>query len=815
MKVQNRKRQLIIEYKPMKNNLLLRIVAFSFIVLMHQISPAQDEPGHRAPTLQVGLSGLSFNRGDLDAALVAEIIAEKQKEVKIKLVKNMLLKKLQLDNGLFYAFIDQNIEILLTEKDEDTRVKNLLENIVNLAFVVSYAEYYVSSIKPNTTEWTNLKNLAEAMGVDGNLFAGPKLSLLDFARVKPLGSSSGKTLIKNDTPESYQRNIRNKFVGVLLDLFAEVVRQNPSLKTLGVLRTNYLQNYSSMNSYLQLKDERVNPALLPLITKLQGELNLTGYPQQILIMEKIRTRLKTGVDTLLTEADEKLASGYAELLKNSVNKLTVAIDKLPEDEKVFGFAYNENYQRARGTGLFTSIIKTRYSIDIQALTPNQKKQWSWLYRYLEAEFKLQFFEGLLNKKSVADVVFADVAHNLSIHVKYFNLIKSFAAKGNNFDSVATKLSTEFSCGDVTTYLGNMRTSISSARTSIRTLTQLTIDEKRALEKVGDFMDQLRYVKLNRYEYMRRYEEEIRPGLISLSKYSEDFMEAGRNMEGVVNCILKSATDELKSININLNPSFIDLFTRLDEFNKVETFAQFVNHLSDAGDLFSDEEMRKSINKVLTFVRSYLKVVDDENGKMAITLDVEGFLLNMQRIPYNRWRPFSLHFTVGANTTFFNSDLVLPDASTLRNYSFIGEKIGVKFKLYDWKYLNSFSKGETFTYRNRLYVRNTAPHEPVISNIHLLAYGSGLLYNLVNTGNTSNFNSPLLGIGLGITFFNDLDFNLSVGTPLVKDKSFRASGVPDFFSIGFDIQFIEYYNRLQQKRRANQTQKKLSEAAKKS
>jgi hypothetical protein len=84
---------------------------------------------------------------------------------------------------------------------------------------------------------------------------------------------------------------------------------------------------------------------------------------------------------------------------------------------------------------------------------------------------------------------------------------------------------------------------------------------------------------------------------------------------------------------------------------------------------------------------------------------------------------------------------------------------------------------------------------------------------VNTGTTKSFNSPLVGVGVGVTFFNDLDFNVSWGRPILNNKSFNDSSVPSFFNVGFDIQFIEYYDRLNQKRKANQIQKKLSQAAK--
>lgn len=779
------------------------------LILLPLFAFGQEDLGHKSPTLQVGLSGLSFSRGDLDAALVAEIIAEKQKEVKVKLIKNMLLNKLGVDNGLFYAFIDQNIEILLTEKDEDTRVKNILENVVNLAFVVSYTQYYMSTLKPNSPQWSNLKNLGEAMGVDANLFNGPKLSLLDFARVNARKSSSGKTEIKEDK----QKEIRNSFVGAIIDLFAEAVRQNSSLKTLGVLRTNYLQNYASMNAYLQLKDETLDSSLEPFINTLENDLDVSAFTPQILILEKIRTALQADTVAIISPEEQTLVTEYSERLKKSTNKLTNAIISLPSDQKIIGATYNENYRTTTGTSDINKFIKNTYGIDVTNLDAAQRTQWSSLFWYLDSQVKFKVFNSLLNKKSIADVVFSDVTKNLSTHIKYFNLIKSFASKGNNFEDIFKKLSNEFQCGDASSYAIEMKNKFTLARATITDLTKLTSEELKAIEKMTGFMDQLRYVELNRYEYIRIYENEIRPGIVSLSKYSLDFIEAGKNMEGIINCIAQEVATELRSINIDLNPAFIDLFTRLDEFNKVETYAQFVNHLSDAGDIFNDDEMRKSINKVLTFVRSYLKVTEDNLGKPAITLDVEGFLLNMQRTSYNRWRPFSMHFTVGTNTASFFRSLPLGEEKTLRNYAFIGEKIGVKYKLVDWKYLNSFSKGEIFTYYGRTYIRNGPPKEPAISNIHLLLYGSGLLYNLVNTGTTSDFNSPILGAGFGITFFNDLDLNISTGTALLQDKAFMSKAVPWFVNVGFDIQFIEYYNRLQQKRKASKVQKNLTEAAK--
>ncbi|MEQ9147593.1 MAG: hypothetical protein RLP13_04905 [Cytophagales bacterium] len=548
-------------------------------IVFFTISTIKSQDVHQAPSLQVGLSGISFSQGNLDAALIAEIVAEKQNEVKTKLIKNMLLSQVGVDNGLFYAFIDQNIDILLTEKDESTRIKNLLENIVNLSFVVSYTEYYISTLKPNSAEWKNLKNLALSFGVDEELFDKTKLSLLDFTRINYQGNSSSGRLQIQNTPKE---KIRNRFISVLIDLFSEVVRQNSELKSLGVLRTNYLQNYLSMNAYVNLKNEEDNEFIKPFVVKVDNQLSKTGFGNYISLMEKIQNGLQNNQPIELINNELKDATYYSELLMKSSNELTKAINKIPKEQEVFGNAYNENYRRAIGTSTFNDFIKSTYNIDINNLSQDGKKQWGILFWYLDAKFKQQFYSILLSKKVIADKVFDDAHYNLKIHMKYYGLIKTLASKGNDIDQVIMEIQNQFDCGNGDQFYSNAKNEFIKARSQITDISQLLDSEKKALENAGSFMDKLKYIELNRYEYMRSYENDIRPGLVNLSKYSYDFLEAGKNMEGFINCIQQQASDELKSININFNPAFINLFTKIDEFDKVDTYAHFINHMSDAG-----------------------------------------------------------------------------------------------------------------------------------------------------------------------------------------------------------------------------------------
>jgi len=806
--------------------------ALLILLTLTIFSKIKGQDLHEAPSMQVGLSGIKFSKGNLDPEIVAEIIAEKQKEVKVKLIKNMLLKNLGVDNGLFYAYIDHSIEIITTEKDEDTRVKNLLENTVNLAFVVGYAEYYVQTLKKNSDEWNSFRELGLSYGVDSSLFEKSKLRLKDFAKINY--QNTNKSELDIEDLEVRFDEPRNKFVGIIIDLFAEQIRQNEQLKSLGILRTNYLQNYLSMNAYLSLENESINKTLSPLLKKLSTLLNDNEYINERNKIEEIRISLKSLISLPIDTASYVELMSYTNNLKNTLSEISKTISNNKDELDLVGYSVNENFRfTTKSSGDFNKYVFAKYEINpADSLIPNGNskliEQYSMFELFFESKLKFELYQKVFNKRNTADTIFVQVGKNLEIYLKYYGLVKSLTSKGNDWSKSLTTISNNFACGVAKSLTDSLMNQYGRARKEITDINKLTRSEISDIEKINSFIDKLRFAELNRFEYIQVYEKEIKPSITRLSKYSLDFIHMNQSMFSLLNCITNKVSEDLNKVNINLNYSFMKVFSKIDEFDKVSTYADFLNQLSDAGDVFGDEEMRKSINRIITFVRSYIKVGEDEKGKLSLNLDVEGFLYNLQKTPYNKFRPLQFHFTVGANTASFQSNLITNNNDTIRNYSFIGEKIGVKFKIWDYKYVRSFSKGETFTYwkfgyyhwwqiiplpKKVTYLRTGPPKEPAISNIHLLAYGSGILYNLINTGTTKSFNSPLVGVGVGITFFNDLDFNVSWGRPILNNKSFNDSSVPSFFNVGFDIQFIEYYDRLNQRRKANQVQKKLVDAAK--
>lgn len=803
----------------MKKLSLLFVFVFSVIALTVK---AQGE----APSLQAGLNGITFSKGNLDAALIAEIIAEKQRELKTRLIKEMLLESLGVNNGLFYAYIDNTIDIIANEKDEKTRVRNLLENTVNLAFVTLYADYYLSTATEGSIQLHNLRKLAQQCNVDTNLME-PNISLRKLAKFK--FDNTSYRYYRADQLSDEAKNM-NTFIGVLLDVTAEAVRSNQKLRTLGLMRTSYFQNQSKTDAYKKFSNAYDNKGLgtltqndsafFALYTKLNAAINNNLTNKTI---KELLTQYKDS-NYVATSATKTRIDNVYSTIKNDFTSLVYMVNTDTAYAKIkneydFNFTTSLKYSDNPFDSLFNSVYGVNPSI---INNTGNYAVWSDLYHILDIKYKFDILSKIINQKSYADAVLDDESENLNLLLKYVGIIKTLASKGNNIESIWNVLEENYNCGnDSISVITQIENLLDSARKSIGNVATIAKTDIDAFTTVNGFLNKLKLAETNSYQYLAEYENEVKPALLQLSKYSQQYLTVQDLMFTRLFCFAHQAKDELNTLGLNLDNSFINSFSHIDEFDQPETYQNYLNQLADLGDIFSSEKMRNTINIVSSFVRSYLTVSQDTANRFTVNIDAEGFITSLQKLNYNKFSPWGLHFTVGTNTAAFNRPLTLGDGSTINNYSFVGEKIGVKFKLYDNQYLKSFSRGETYTYwrygipflGKTTFVRNAPPSEPILSNVHLLAYGSGVLYNLANTGTTKDFNSPLVGAGIGLTFFNGLDINASIGTAVVSNKPFLDKSVPFYFNLGMDIQFVEYIDRLNQKRKTNQTQKKLAEAAK--
>ena len=143
--------------------------------------------------------------------------------------------------------------------------------------------------------------------------------------------------------------------------------------------------------------------------------------------------------------------------------------------------------------------------------------------------------------------------------------------------------------------------------------------------------------------------------------------------------------------------------------------------------------------------------------------------------------------------------------SLRSIAFAAEKIGLKIKLLDLKWRRSFEYGET--YQSRLFgkshtVTKFLSKEPLVSDIYFLAYGSGLLYKIADLASSKQFKDPIVGVGLGMAFFNSLDLNIGYNWPLQSGNSFFENfNKKNIWTVSFDVKITDYLAALGKKRKS--------------
>lgn len=239
-----------------------------------------------------------------------------------------------------------------------------------------------------------------------------------------------------------------------------------------------------------------------------------------------------------------------------------------------------------------------------------------------------------------------------------------------------------------------------------------------------------------------------------------------------------------------------------------------------------------VASVLEFMleNTIIEYTDDKNNRLTeenaepdsskgyLYVDVEALITAIDEKltqPGNRgvgvyFTPF---FSIGTNYGYFtNNNNVLNNGQGLQNMYFASEKIGVKWKIWNWKYTHSFESGQNFKYLNQFNFINPCKwnknkwnpnkywkrpqQKTFLNDVHVLAYGSGLLYNIASLNSEKSFTSPIFGAGLGTTFFNGLSLNVSYASPFTNHSLSTKNG---FVNIGFDIPIVEYIAALKKKR----------------
>lgn len=677
--------------------LLLGLLTFG----ISTYAQTETELTHNAPTLQVGLDGLNFAKGTLDAELIMQIVAEKQKEVGLKLVQNMFLSKVNTAGGAFYSFTDNIIRGVVSERDINVITKKLLENTVNITFTYAFADYYIRTIE--TKVLADFNALAQCKSI-GAISSSRNFNVTDLRQgLKSLKQEASLGTLSEDV--SLNPGI-TKMIALMADMSSEVIRNNATLKELGIMQVSYAQSYEYLNEYKKLELENSSDFAIAKRIYLSMEATLGQYTNMIgLLYYGLR------------------ANSY----RLNVNNVLKNIGK---------------------ASVITSVsdIQTKIgniNANLQTITTNMQK-------LMQNSGDTMKFNRLY--KAIAEI----------------QQIKSYTSKAESYFN-----------------------GISSIPMSTDTQA-LGINSDVVYTLYADIIPKLRSVGI----WDSKADESVQ-GLDEICKF-------------IYTAYASDDTNMLKTHGSGANiEKFLSILSVAYQFDRANTFTNSVKLLSDLETIFPNERIKDALVFINAYIRDFVAVYKDANGKEYIGVNVESLISRLSAVKSDRLRRGSVLFNVGVNTTYFPNELLLENGTKITNFSFVSEKIGFKWKFFDKSFWQTRNPGETYTIGGTKYKKTATPSEPVISNLHAIVYGSGILYNIFNTGTTKNFNAPMIGTGLGISFFNSLDFNVTAGFPILRKGD---SGKNGFIGFGFDFPFTEYIKRLSEKNRDKKNKELIAEVA---
>lgn len=279
---------------------------------------------------------------------------------------------------------------------------------------------------------------------------------------------------------------------------------------------------------------------------------------------------------------------------------------------------------------------------------------------------------------------------------------------------------------------------------------------------------------------------------------------------------KETIQELLNFYKGLKKSkFKDFSLTKDQYNALKFIIK--EFISLAQNQYDDKDVIASVlnflleNTIVEFTNIEGTLITENETKLAGS-DSKGYLYidvaslisaidaNFGSIKRKKWLNYFTPFmSVGTNYASFNSNnnLLIDNQDMnqdLNDLYFASEKIGLKVKLWNWKYTHSFKSGEPIDY---WFIKDNSwkrpQPDPFVNDIYLMAYGSGLLYNLVDLKSEEQFNYAIVGAGVGITFFNGLSLNVGYASPLVEGNLDNG-----FLNIGLDIPILEYISAIKNK-----------------
>ena len=673
------------------------------------------------PSLEVGLSKVLGSKGTIDLQVLAQLIAEKQGELKKEFIKRSVYNHLEGQSYVLWEYAYSSMDILLESNDGQSIKKNLLEQSTNLAVCYVFAEFY-SQISLGLHKTLPKNKQGQVNNVLETLYQ------LSDKRDSGISLSKFVTEKEQSSIKLFVQGVE-KTVNVsqlFLDMTFDILSQNKIAEELGFFQSNFplgVGYYQQTSKYHQgLKSDKA--------TQIQGIYNIMKRDLDFLmtnfLLIKHISRSELSLDSLIVVHTKAVDYLYEQLYNTQDDSLSQLPRVVPTDTKVKLISQN----------LFQQI-----STIYQDLNQLQLADSNWRKMPNEEQLSIQIVDNLL--------AFGRFQAGGSAHFEPYDLYWN----ESSVKPLLLELTTKYAFNPK--YL-----SISDQFNSVISL--------KVLKQFKESLDSKEF-----------------KGLSSMP-----------------------ISEVLKSLNLLL---------RLDELDFAETYElvlQASNRVPEWMECESTDCARSFgfVKAITDNLKKYTTVNKDSN---TVDIAVEDLILRLYEKFGNRQKKtVDLYFSIGVNQSISSNltfSTLIPDStgfpidtvrSNLNSVAFAAEKIGVKIKILNVKRNHNLEIGERPDSKSKpgWWSKKTfRSKDPVVSDVYAVVYGSGLLYQLLDLRTSNNFDDPIMGLGLGVSFFNALDFNIGYNWPLKDDGGlFDKFSSEALWTISFDVRISEYLARLTKK-----------------
>jgi hypothetical protein len=737
------------------------VILFTLFAFIYGKAHAQLEA---APSLVMGLSGIMGKKGDIDLDVLTSIITDKQNELKKEAMRRLVMNGFADGSYTFYTFANQLFNTLLNTTNKTAAQRKLMESLSNMAMVYGWTEFYLQSSKYMMKN-EDLRNV---------LYYSSHSMLDSSIRLYWLNS----LVTNSDGGNSELSTAKAQF---------------DTASSLSSLRQIIAKNYNSIIGNIKIFEDSLRTKLGRFNPK--NVFAISGY-----LINQLKPNGHNENDLALNEI---LVDMVQDIMLNSQG-----LDKLG----FFGFnkeLTDENYR-----------LMNKY---VYVIDPAKKSE---VMEYFEDSTQYQNFVVYIQK------LHARMSGELNLLVSSYNIVKDLLRKKLSINQLvnhyASRLSDSLRSPE--NGLAEYRRVVAQALhmgDSIHALTQLenggTADS--ILTQVSTYNRVFKsFLYKNPEDFTNEEINYITQRAYLLETKLRAYTGNGPQYQNFIDTIysfmmyhlVKGISSKMNSKEVKLGvvslatfSNFINLLSNLGSLDKAASYEQVFKIAMNAGYLYDDFSNTNTFNMLITNIEKYAQI-DAENNK--ITIDVESIILAVyDRLVAKVNKPLGLYFNIGLNTCYNvtytqnrNLKSMLAASDTLKSFSFATEKIGLKWKLLDFKRYRAYTPGERIPIlgsscgipaSNKPKSKN-----PYVSNINMTVYGSGLLYNIYNVTTAGKFHSVMIGSAVGFEFFNGLEINFFVSTGVnSNERLWDAMRLRQYWGVSFDLPIIDYIQAMRKKR----------------